>query len=161
MALTGDAKEELSHLEITRPSARKAEAAATLRFAGGLHLVAGRVVVEAELDSAAVARRLHATIASIAAPYEGPCSVCGSSTGISITFAMIFRHSGLLAPPPHSLVRGIWTPFFFAASKQSRSANATPSSIASVISPRVVSGRIPMNAPRAVTSLCGLLSPMR
>src|SRR5690625_1468670 len=63
MALTGDAKEELSHLEITRPSARKAEAAATLRFAGGLHLVAGRVVVEAELDSAAVARRLHATIA--------------------------------------------------------------------------------------------------
>src|SRR5699024_532547 len=63
MALTGDAKEELSHLEITRPSARKAEAAATLRFAGALHLVAGRVVVEAELDSAAVARRLHANIA--------------------------------------------------------------------------------------------------
>ncbi|HJF48368.1 MAG TPA: DNA-binding protein WhiA, partial [Brachybacterium paraconglomeratum] len=49
MALTGDAKEELSHLEVTRPSARKAEAAAMLRFAGGLHLVAGRVVVEAEL----------------------------------------------------------------------------------------------------------------
>lgn len=62
MALTGDAKEELSHLEVTRPSARKAEAAAILRFAGGLHLVAGRVVVEAELDSAAVARRLHAII---------------------------------------------------------------------------------------------------
>lgn len=65
MALTGDAKEELSHLEVTRPSARKAEAAAMLRFAGGLHLVAGRVVVEAELDSAAVARRLHATIADM------------------------------------------------------------------------------------------------
>lgn len=62
MALTGDAKEELSHLQVTRPSARKAEAAAMLRFAGGLHLVAGRVVVEAELDSAAVARRLHAII---------------------------------------------------------------------------------------------------
>ncbi|GAA1486050.1 DNA-binding protein WhiA [Brachybacterium fresconis] len=62
MALTGEAKEELSHLEVTRPSARKAEAAAMLRFAGGLHLVAGRVVVEAELDSAAVARRLHAII---------------------------------------------------------------------------------------------------
>ena len=62
MALTGDAKEELSHLEVTRPSARKAEAAAMLRFAGGLHLVAGRVVVEAELDSTAVARRLHAII---------------------------------------------------------------------------------------------------
>src|SRR5699024_8067303 len=58
MALTGDAKEELSHLEVNRPSARKAEAAAILRFAGGLHLVGGRVVVEAELDAAAVARRL-------------------------------------------------------------------------------------------------------
>ena len=57
MALTGEAKEELSHHEVSRPSARKAEAAAMLRFAGGLHLVAGRVVVEAELDSAAVARR--------------------------------------------------------------------------------------------------------
>ena len=65
MALTGEAKEELSHLEVTRPSARKAEAAAMLRFAGGLHLVAGRVVVEAELDSPAVARRLHGIIADM------------------------------------------------------------------------------------------------
>ncbi|ATG52153.1 DNA-binding protein WhiA [Brachybacterium vulturis] len=65
MALTGEAKEELSHLEVSRPSARKAEAAAMLRFAGGLHLVAGRVVVEAELDSAAVARRLHGIIADM------------------------------------------------------------------------------------------------
>lgn len=65
MALTADAKEELSHLEVTRPSARKAEAAAMLRFAGGLHLVGGQVVVEAELDSAAVARRLHRTIAEM------------------------------------------------------------------------------------------------
>ena len=65
MALTADAKEELSHLEVTRPSARKAEASAMLRFAGGLHLVAGQVVVEAELDSAAVARRLHRTIAEM------------------------------------------------------------------------------------------------
>ena len=65
MALTADAKEELSHLEVTRPSARKAAASAMLRFAGGLHLVAGQVVVEAELDSAAVARRLHRTIAEM------------------------------------------------------------------------------------------------
>ena len=65
MALTGEAKEELSRLEVSRPSARKAEAAAMLRFAGGLHLVAGRVVVEAELDSAAVARRLHEIIADM------------------------------------------------------------------------------------------------
>lgn len=36
-----------------------------LRFAGGLHLVGGRVVVEAEVDSAAVARRLHAIISEM------------------------------------------------------------------------------------------------
>ena len=36
-----------------------------LRFAGGLHIVAGRVVVEAELDTGAVARRLRKDIAEI------------------------------------------------------------------------------------------------
>ncbi|UYG16403.1 DNA-binding protein WhiA [Brachybacterium huguangmaarense] len=65
MALTGDVKEELAHLEITRPSCRKAEVAAMLRFAGGLHLVAGRIVVEADLDSAAAARRLKTAIQGV------------------------------------------------------------------------------------------------
>ncbi len=65
MALTGDVKEELAHLEVTRPSCRKAEVAAMLRFAGGLHLVAGRVVVEADLDSAAAARRLKTAIQGV------------------------------------------------------------------------------------------------
>ena len=65
MALTAEAKEELAHLEVSRPSARKAEAAAMLRFAGGLHLQGGRIVIEAELDSAAAARRLRATLAEM------------------------------------------------------------------------------------------------
>lgn len=65
MALTGDVKEELARLEVSRPSARKAEAAAMLRFAGGLHLVAGKIAVEAELDHAASARRLRAAIADM------------------------------------------------------------------------------------------------
>ncbi|MCL6423378.1 DNA-binding protein WhiA [Brachybacterium sp. JHP9] len=65
MALTTDAKEELARLEVTRPSARKAEAAAMLRFAGGLHLQGGRIVIEAELDSPAAARRLRAIIADV------------------------------------------------------------------------------------------------
>ncbi|MFE5777270.1 MULTISPECIES: DNA-binding protein WhiA [Brachybacterium] len=65
MALTADAKEELSRIDVARPSARKAEAAAMLRFAGGLHLQGGRVVIEAELDSAATARRLRAIIADV------------------------------------------------------------------------------------------------
>lgn len=72
MALTGDVKEELSHLAVTRPSARKAEVSAMLRFAGGLHLQGGRIVVEAELDTSAAARRLKSSMAEV---YGHPCEV--------------------------------------------------------------------------------------
>ncbi|KQU34608.1 DNA-binding protein WhiA [Rhodococcus sp. PvP016] len=58
MAMTADVKDELSRLTITAVSCRKAEVAALLRFAGGLHIVAGRVVVEAEVDQLSIARRL-------------------------------------------------------------------------------------------------------
>lgn len=50
MAMTAEVKDELSRLVITAQSARRAELAALLRFAGGLHIVGGRVVVEAEVD---------------------------------------------------------------------------------------------------------------
>ena len=53
--MTAGVKDELSRLPITRTCCRKAEVSALLRFAGGLHLIAGRVVVEAELDTAAAA----------------------------------------------------------------------------------------------------------
>ncbi|MEP6630301.1 MAG: DNA-binding protein WhiA, partial [Lapillicoccus sp.] len=52
MAMTAKVKDELSRLEVTKPCCRKAEVAATLRFAGGLHIVGGQIVVEAELDTA-------------------------------------------------------------------------------------------------------------
>ena len=51
MAMTSAVKDELSRLTVTKSCCRKAEMAALLRFAGGLHLVGGRVVVEAELDT--------------------------------------------------------------------------------------------------------------
>ena len=57
MAMTADVKDELSRVPVTKVSARKAEVSTVLRFAGGLHIVAGRVVIEAELDTGAVARR--------------------------------------------------------------------------------------------------------
>lgn len=62
MALTTDVKDELSHVESPRASANKAEVATIVRFAGGLHLVGGRVSVEAELDHSASARRLKKAI---------------------------------------------------------------------------------------------------
>ena len=65
MALTGLVKDELSRVSVLKPCCRKAEVSTLLRFAGGLHLAAGRIVVEAELDTGAVARRLRKDIAEV------------------------------------------------------------------------------------------------
>jgi DNA-binding transcriptional regulator WhiA len=62
MAMTAAVKDELSRLVVTKPCCRRAEVAALLRFAGGLHIVGGRVVVEAEVDTGSVARRLRREI---------------------------------------------------------------------------------------------------
>ncbi|MGH4000284.1 MAG: DNA-binding protein WhiA, partial [Pseudonocardiaceae bacterium] len=59
MAMTSAVKDELSRLRVTKTCCRRAEVASLLRFAGGLHIIAGRVVVEAELDTGATARRLR------------------------------------------------------------------------------------------------------
>ena len=64
MAMTHSVKDELSRLEVTKTCCRKAEVAALLRFAGGLHIVGGRIVVEAEVDQANIARRLRREIAT-------------------------------------------------------------------------------------------------
>ena len=65
MAMTADVKDELSRVVVTKVSARKAEVSTILRFAGGLHIVGGRVIVEAELDTGAVARRVRKEIADL------------------------------------------------------------------------------------------------
>lgn len=65
MSLTADVKDELARLRVDKVSARKAEVAATLRFAGGLHIISGRIVIEAELDTGIAARRLRLTIAEV------------------------------------------------------------------------------------------------
>lgn len=78
MALTADVKEELSRLDVKKSSVRKAEVSATLRFAGGLHIVSGRIVIEAEVDLASTARRLRAAIAEI---YGHSCEIIVVSGG--------------------------------------------------------------------------------
>lgn len=60
--MTAEVKDELSRLVVNSVSARRAELAALLRFAGGLHIVSGRVVVEAEVDLGIIARRLRKDI---------------------------------------------------------------------------------------------------
>lgn len=65
MAMTAAVKDEISRLPVTRTCCRKAEVSAILRFAGGLHLVSGRIVIEAELDTAMAARRLKRDVLEI------------------------------------------------------------------------------------------------
>ena len=65
MALTASVKEELAHYDATRSSVRKAEVATILRFTNGLHLVQGKIVVEAEVDLETTAERLRYNIAEM------------------------------------------------------------------------------------------------
>src|SRR3954454_19389497 len=65
MAMTAKVKDELSRLEVTKPCCRKAEVSTMLRFAGGLHIIGGQIVVEAELETANTARRLRRNIAEV------------------------------------------------------------------------------------------------
>lgn len=65
MAMTARVKDELSRLPVTKTCCRKAEAATLLRFAGGLHIIGGRIVIEAEVDTAQAARRLRAFLADV------------------------------------------------------------------------------------------------
>jgi cell division protein WhiA len=65
MAMTAAVKDELSRVDVTKPCCRRSEMTALLRFAGGLHIVSGNVVVEADLDTGATARRLRRDVADV------------------------------------------------------------------------------------------------
>ncbi|UQX90169.1 DNA-binding protein WhiA [Jatrophihabitans telluris] len=65
MAMTAAVKDELSRVTISKATARRAEIATILRFAGALHLVGGRIVIEAEVDTGSVARRLRKEIGEV------------------------------------------------------------------------------------------------
>ncbi len=65
MALTAQVKDELARLKVDKTSCRKAEVSTLLRFAGGLHIISGRIVIEAELDTGVVARRLKAALSEV------------------------------------------------------------------------------------------------
>lgn len=65
MAMTAQVKAELANTPVTKTCCRKSEVSSMLRFADALHLVNGGIVVEAELDTGAAARRLRRDIAEV------------------------------------------------------------------------------------------------
>ena len=78
MAMTAQVKAELSSTPITKTCCRKAEVASMLRFAGGLHIVSGRIVVEAELDTGAAARRLRKDVSEVYGAHSDVVMVQGN-----------------------------------------------------------------------------------
>ncbi|GGH34673.1 DNA-binding protein WhiA [Microbacterium album] len=104
MSLTADVKAELTAVRDPRPSVRVAELTALLRFAGGLHSIAGRVAVEAEVDTAPLARRTARDIAEIYGVRPEIAHVQGSGTRDGEFFAVriidggetLARQTGLL-----------------------------------------------------------------
>ncbi len=65
MAMTPQLKAEVAAVPVTKLDCRRTELAATLRVAGALHLVSGRLEVEADLDTEPVATRVRSAIADI------------------------------------------------------------------------------------------------
>ena len=91
MAMTAAVKDELSRVDVSKTCCRKAEVSALLRFAGGLHIVSGKIVVEAELDTGQAARRLRRDLAEIFG-HESEVSVL-SGAGIRATGRNAARRS--------------------------------------------------------------------
>ena len=98
MAMTAAVKDELSRLAVTKPCCRRAEVAALLRFAGGLHIVGGRVVVEAEVDTGSVARRLRRDISEVYGYTSGVSVLAGGNIRRGVRYLVrIAKHGEGLA----------------------------------------------------------------
>ncbi len=65
MSLTTDLKKELATYKPVSVRDARAECAVLLRFAGGLHVAGGRILIEAEVDSEPVAARLRAFLTQL------------------------------------------------------------------------------------------------
>lgn len=106
MAMTAAVKDELSRLSVCKTCCRRAEVSSLLRFAGGLHIVGGRVVVEAEVDTGSVARRLRKEIHDLYGPYADVHLIASGglrkSTGYVVRVVhdgdSLARQTGLLDP---------------------------------------------------------------
>ena len=104
MSLTADVKAELLAVRDPRPSARIAELTSLLRFSGGLHSIANRVAVEAELDSDALARRVARDLVELYGVRPELVHVQGSGARASSHYAVrvieggetLARQTGLL-----------------------------------------------------------------
>lgn len=78
MSLTAELKNEVARQNPKSVSEARAECAVMLRFAGGLHVVGGRILIEAEVDTELVAKRLQAFLERL---YRMECQIIIVSGG--------------------------------------------------------------------------------
>ena len=115
--MTSAVKDELSRLAVSKTCCRRAEVASLLRFAGGLHIVGGRVVVEAELDLGSTARRLRREIHELYGHQSDVFTITSSGLRKGTRFVVrvvkdgegLARQTGLLDPRGRP-VRGLPAP---------------------------------------------------
>lgn len=92
--MTAEVKDELSRLVVHSVSARQAEVATILRFAGGLQVLDGRVVVSAELDTFAAARRLRKDIHDLYGTFAGVYPLAADATHKHARYLVRVAHHG-------------------------------------------------------------------
>ena len=114
MALTTRVKEELGRVTVKRDAPRAAELAALLRFSATLQTVGDRLVIEADVESMDIARRIRDSIRHLYG-YEALIHAVGSGGGrrtrsysVTVTDGAreIARRVGLVSPSGH-VVRGL------------------------------------------------------
>jgi DNA-binding protein WhiA len=94
VAQTADVKEELARVEVSRTTVRAAEVATILRFAGGLHVISGRIAVEAELDSPVIARRVRKDLAELYGARSDVSVVSASGTRRTTQYLVRVHEAG-------------------------------------------------------------------
>jgi DNA-binding protein WhiA len=94
VAQTADVKEELARVEVSKTTVRAAEVATILRFAGGLHVISGRIAVEAELDSPVIARRVRKDLAELYGARSDVSVVSPSGTRRSAQYLVRVHEAG-------------------------------------------------------------------
>nr|WP_246287162.1 DNA-binding protein WhiA [Schumannella luteola] len=89
--MTSDVKDELTAVQVAKNTVRAAELAALLRFSGGLHIISGRIAVESEVDTPAIARRVRKDLAELYGVRSevGSISSGGSRKGESFVVRVI------------------------------------------------------------------------
>ncbi len=104
MSLTTDVKAELVRVPAPAPTVRVAELTAILRFAGGLHSIAGHVAVEAEVDAEVLAKRVVRDLIELYGVRPDVAQVHGAAGQDTVRFAVrviadgetLARQTGLL-----------------------------------------------------------------